>query len=153
MHGTISRTAGRRERPRPPFATATVREAMHPGILTCPPDASLAEVAAMLSAHRVHCVAVIGVATREGERLVWGIVSDLDVVRAAQSADARQPTAGEIAATEPVAIGADEPLAAAAQAMAEHDVHHLVVVAGRDPQPVGIVSCLDLADALAQGGQ
>jgi len=129
---------------------ATVREAMHPGILTCAPDVSLVEIAELLATHRVHCVAVIGVAQREGARLVWGIVSDLDVVRAVHTAGAEPPTAGEIAATEPVTVDADEPLAAALQAMAEHDVHHLVVVDGAEPQPVGILSCLDVARAIAQ---
>lgn len=131
------------------FARATVREAMHPGILTSAPDASLPEVARTMAAHRVHCVAVMGIEERHGPHLVWGIVSDLDVIRASQDVDGELPTAGQIAATEPVTVDVDEPLTRAAQTMAEHDVHHLVVVEGQDPRPVGIISCLDLATALA----
>ena len=41
------------------------------------------------------------------------------------------------------------PLAAAAEAMVEHDVSHLVVVEGRSGRPVGVVSTLDVARALA----
>jgi CBS domain-containing protein len=129
------------------FARATVRDAMHPGILTSTPDTPLAEVARTMAAHRVHCVAVLGI--DEGPRLVWGIVSDLDVIRAAQAVGDELPTAGQIAATEPVTVDVDEPLAGAAQTMAEHDVHHLVVVEGEDPRPVGILSCLDVAGVLA----
>jgi CBS domain-containing protein len=132
-----------------PFARATVREAMHPGVLTSAPDASLAEVARTMAAHRVHCVAVMGIDEQRGSHLVWGIVSDLDVIRATQAVEGEPPTAGQIAATEPVTVDVDEPLTSAAQTMAEHDVHHLVVVEGQDPRPVGIVSCLDLAAALA----
>ena len=135
--------------PAPSFAQATVRDAMHPGILTSAPEASLVEVARTMAAHRVHCVAVLGIEERRGPHLVWGIVSDLDVIRATQAVGGELPTAGQIAATEPVTVDVDEPLTSAAQTMAEHDVHHLVVVEGRDPRPVGIVSCLDLAAVLA----
>jgi CBS domain-containing protein len=133
--------------PAPSFAQASVREAMHPGILTSTPEASLVEVARTMAAHRVHCVAVLGI--DEGPRLVWGIVSDLDLIRASQAVEGEAPTAGQIAATEPVTVDVNEPLTRAAQVMAEHDVHHLVVVDGADPRPIGIVSCLDLATALA----
>ena len=34
---------------------ATVSDAMHPGILSCEPDASLTEVAKMMATHHVHC--------------------------------------------------------------------------------------------------
>jgi CBS domain-containing protein len=135
--------------PTRPFAQASVREAMHPAILTSTPDASLTEVARTMAAHRVHCVAVMGIDERHGPHLVWGIVSDLDVIRATLAVEGEPPTAGQIAATEPVTVDVDEPLASAAQTMAEHDVHHLVVVEGENPRPVGIISCLDLAAALA----
>jgi len=135
--------------PAPSFAQASVREAMHPGILTSAPDATLVEIARTMAAHRVHCVAVMGIEERHRPHLVWGIVSDLDVIRAAQDVDGELPSAGQIAATEPVTVDVDEPLTRAAQTMAEHDVHHLVVVEGQDPRPVGIISCLDLAAALA----
>lgn len=135
----------------PAYEQATVRDAMHPGIITCPPETSLVEVARILAEHEVHCVAVLGLSVHaERERLVWGILSDIDLVRAIDAHGLDGLTAGEIAGTEPVTISADEPLAAAARAMGEHDVHHLVVVSGKDPQPVGIVSSLDVAEAIAR---
>ena len=135
----------------PALEHATVLDAMHPGILTCAPDASLVEVARMMATHHVHAVAVLGVDTREHARLVWGIVSDLDVVRAAQAAGTETLTAGEVAATEPVTVDAGEPLLTAARVMQEHDIHHLVVVDGEDPRPIGILSSLDIAGVIAWG--
>jgi CBS domain-containing protein len=135
----------------PAFEHATVADAMHPGVLACDPGASLTEVARMMASYHVHCVAVLGIAAEGGDRFVWGVVSDLDLVRAAQAGAGAEPSAGEIAATEPLIVRADEPLATAAQQMAEHDVHHLVVVGGKDPRPVGIVSSLDVAGVLAWG--
>ena len=56
---------------------------MHPGILSCEADATLTEVARLMATHHVHCVAVMGIShDRAGEKLVWGIISDLDLVRA-----------------------------------------------------------------------
>jgi len=137
----------------PAFERATVKDAMHPGILTCSPDATLAEVARTMADHQVHCVAVLGVSLHaQPERLVWGILSDLDLIRAVHAHGVEGPTAGEVAATEPATVAAGEPLALAAQMMAEHDVHHLVVVSGSgaEAQPVGIVSSLDLAAVVAR---
>jgi CBS domain-containing protein len=134
----------------PAFEHATVADAMHPGVLACDPGASLTEVARMMASYHVHCVAVLGLAAEGGDRLVWGVLSDLDLVRAAQAGGA-EPSAGEIAATEPLTVRADEALATAAQLMAEHDVHHLVVVGPEDPRPVGILSSLDVAGVLAWG--
>jgi CBS domain-containing protein len=135
----------------PALEHATVLDAMHPGVLTCAPDASLVDVARMMATHHVHAVAVLGIDAPEHARLVWGIVSDLDVVRAAQTAGTETVTAGKVAATEPVTVDADEPLLTAAQVMQEHDVHHLVVVSGRDPRPIGILSSLDVAGVIAWG--
>jgi CBS domain-containing protein len=42
-------------------------------------------------------------------------------------------------------IGPDESLERATQLMAEHNVTHLVVVAGRDALPLGVLSSLDVA--------
>jgi CBS domain-containing protein len=122
-----------------------VKDVMHPGILTCWTDAPLGEVAAIMAKHRVHAVAVM----QSGERHPVGIVSDLDLVAAANGAE--EPTAGQAAGTEPLSISASEGLGRAAQLMTEHGVSHLVV---RDPAggfPVGIVSTLDLAAYYGDG--
>ena len=66
----------------PSLEHATVADAMHPGILSCEPDATLTEVAQMMATHHVHCIAVVGISHEEPRVLVWGIISDLDLVRA-----------------------------------------------------------------------
>jgi len=116
-----------------------VHDCMHHGILSCAGDAPLGEVAGMMAKHRVHAVAV----TNGDGRRVIAIVSDLDV--AAAAADGREPTALEVAATEPLTVSASEPMHHAAQLMVEHGVSHLVVVDPASGYPVGILSTLDVA--------
>ncbi len=60
-------------------------------------------------------------------------------------------TAGSVAATEAVSVDASTPLGEAAELMAEHATSHLVVTSTRREMPVGIVSSLDVATALAWG--
>jgi CBS domain-containing protein len=120
-----------------------VSDCMHAGILSCAPDVPLAEVAGIMSAHRVHAVAVI---EHAGGRPL-GVVSDLDVVAAAASGT--EPSALQAAATEPVSVSARESLHRAAQLMAEHSVAHLVVLDAASGYPVGVLSTLDVAAAYA----
>ena len=128
----------------PLLSGLAVRDAMHHGIATCPPTASLREVAELLSEHRVHC-AVVADSAQGGT--VWGIVSDLDLMRGLGSPVAL--TAGNLAALEVVDVTPADDLGHAAQLMAEHDVAHLLVAA--DGNPVGILSTLDVASAVASG--
>ena len=120
-----------------------VRDAMHQGILSCSGEAPLEEVAGIMAKHRVHAVVVT---SDEGSRPV-GVVSDLDVVAAAVSGEA--PSALRAAATEPVAVSADESLHRAGQLMSEHGVSHLVVLDAANGHPIGILSTLDVAAVYA----
>ena len=124
----------------------TVGEVMRLGIVACAPDTPLSEVARLMSAHRIHCV-VVGGLSFEGTRLVWGVVSDLDLARAA--AAGQELTAGEVAATEPVTASPYDSLADVARVMGDHDVAHLIVVDGEGAEPMGVISTLDLARAFA----
>jgi CBS domain-containing protein len=132
----------------PAFERATVADAMHVGIVTCPPDAPLATVARTMATHHVHCVAVLGVRVDDGEHLVWGTISDLDLARGAWSGE--EPDAGTMAATPAVTVEAATPLAEAVGLMFEHDVTHLVVTDG-DARPIGVLSTLDVAGVVAWG--
>ena len=134
----------------PAFEHATVADAMRTGVISCPAEASLTTVARMLAMNHVHCVAVDTLDPQTGSDRVWGIVSDLDIVRAA-NAPAAEPTAGELAQGPPATIDVGARIADAARLMAEHGLHHLVVVSGAPPRPVGIVSSLDIAGILAWG--
>ena len=127
--------------PEPLLDARTVGEVMHRGIVTCPPSASLREVAELLAAHSVHCAVVAG----DPARTMWGIVSDLDLVRGLGSPVAL--VAGNLAALDVVTVAPGDELRHAAQLMGEHDVAHLIVV--EDGTPVGVLSTLDVARAAA----
>jgi CBS domain-containing protein len=127
----------------PELRHVRVRDCMHHGILSCDGDATLGEVAGVMSKHRIHSVAVTN---HHADRPV-GIISDLDVVAALASGE--EPRAAQMAATEPVAVSAEDSLGHAAQLMAEHGVSHLVVLDATSGYPSGILSTLDIAAAYA----
>jgi CBS domain-containing protein len=53
--------------------------------------------------------------------------------------------------TPAVVVGADDPLAEAARLMHDYDVHRLLVVDVPQRRPVGVVSTLDVVQAIAAG--
>lgn len=120
---------------------------MRHGILSCPDDAPLSEVARIMASERVHAVAV----TRGSDRRPVGVVSDRDVVAAAASG--AQRTAGEAAAGDHPGISADASLHRAARMMAEHGVAHLVVQNPASGYPIGILSTMDLAAVYGRRSQ
>ena len=126
-----------------------VADVMHEGVFTCSLHAPLSTVARIMAAHRVHAVVVWNEPSRNEPPQVWGVVSDLDLIKIAGVEDTSERTAGESAATPALRVARDETLARAAQLMAEHDVSHLVVIDRHTAKPVGVISTLDLADVLA----
>ena len=134
------------------LSDTTVGQVMHPGVISCLPDTPLHDLAGRMADLRVHCIAVSGVGTRPDgdEHLMWGLVTDMDVVHAAHRA--RPGTlAGELAATSPLALPEDASLERAASLMARHDAAHVVAV-GRSGLPSGVVSTLDVIRILAAAG-
>lgn len=125
----------------------TVADTMTPGVVACPFDTPLRDVARQMAERRIHCVVVCE--EDQPDRSTWGVVSDLDLVAAANGRDLDRWTAGRIAATPAVSVAADETLARAAQLMTEHAVAHLIVVDRASRLPVGVLSSLDLARAVA----
>jgi CBS domain-containing protein len=121
-----------------------VADIMREGIYTCPGSATLREVARTMSDRRIHCVVVSGLPERD----IWGVVSDLDLVRGG-GIDLDEITADEVAATEVVTVAPSATLDEAAQLMAEHEVAHLIVVHAKTGLPMGVISTLDLARAFA----
>jgi CBS domain-containing protein len=127
------------------FEQATVAEAMHPGVITCPHGAPLRAVARMMAAYKVHCVVVFDEREESDSGQLWGIVSDLDLAAGLSEGAIDERAAGEIAASPIVTVSATETLARAAQLMAEHGSAHLVVVDTGSGLPAGVLSTLDLA--------
>ena len=140
-----SPTSGPAER----FARTDERHAMQLGLFHCAPEDDIATVARTMAEQSIHSVVVAGIARRDhaGDHLAWGIVSDLDLMRAlAPGAD--EATAGEFAGTEIVAVSPLDSLGQAVQLMAEHETAHLVVVSPDTGNPVGMLSTLDVARAI-----
>jgi CBS domain-containing protein len=134
----------------PSLAKLRVVDAMHPGLISCSPEAPLRTVARMMATYRVHAVLVTahGEEQLPGERR-WGIVSDAALLRAAENSDPDEQTAGAIAETPVLTIASSDELARAAGLMLEHGASHLVVLERRSETPIGVVSTLDVARALA----
>jgi CBS domain-containing protein len=134
----------------PALEHATVADAMHPGILSCEPDATLTDVATIMANHHVHCVAVIGISHEQPECFVWGIVSDLDLVRAGL-ANGSEVSARELATEPVVVVEPAMPLREAVREMLAHRASHAIVVDPAAKRPVGVLSTLDVAGVLAWG--
>lgn len=134
-------------------ARTPVGAVMHRGVISCQPQTPLIDVAALMAENGVHCVVVEGLARRPGvgEQLVWGIISDLDLMRAAVAGELDSEV-GQIAATEIVTIDSDQSVERATRLMSEHEIAHLVVIAPLSGEPAGVVSTLDVAAFLADSG-
>jgi CBS domain-containing protein len=140
--------AQQRERP-VPFAEATVADAMRAGIVHCAPETPIRTVARLTATHGIHAVFVFDYGDEPDETVeLWGLVSDLDVAAAAR-ADVDALTARQSAVTPLVTVRSDERLARAAELMATTGAAHLGVLDARTQCPVGVVSTLDIARALA----
>ena len=133
----------------PAFEHATVADEMRHGLISCAPEAMLRDVARMMTTNHVHAVVVLH-DEPDGEATPWGVVSDIDVLGAA-SPGAEELTAGEVAGTPAVMVAPGDSLERAAQLMRDHETSHLIVVEPRTGQPVGVISTLDVAGALAWG--
>ena len=133
--------------PEPDLACTSVEEVMHRGLVSCPPGTSLRTVARILAAHRIHAVVVADDHAHEIAG-VWGVVSDIDVVVRLATASPDE-TAGTAAQLPPCIVAPDETVAHAAQLMAEHGIAHLVVADRASGRPLGVISTLDVAEALS----
>ena len=134
------------------LALLPVRGAMQLGLITCSPEDPVGSVAQTMAEQSIHCVVVAGISRRDhaGEQLGWGIVSDLDLMAALRSASPTA-TAGDVAGSEIVTISPRDSLALAAGLMVEYETAHLVVVSPDTGRPVGMLSTLDVARAVAGG--
>jgi CBS domain-containing protein len=128
-------------------SSIVVADAMRPGILTCPPQTPLREVARLMATRRVHCVLV----KRAGAALpaTFAVLSDLDLARVTGDGALDDVTAGDIAGSPLVTVSPDETLRHVASVMARHACTHVLVIGRGGDAPVGVLSTLDIAAALA----
>jgi CBS domain-containing protein len=125
-----------------------VGEVMHEGVVTCSASDDIDQVAAVMADHGIHCVVAIdeGPPGQDDDRL-WGVVSDLDLMRGIESR--LDLDAGNLAELDVATVVPDDTLAHAAGTMVRRGLAHLVVVA--EGRPVGVISTLDIARATRNG--
>ena len=129
----------------PAFDDAKVHHAMRVGVITCRPQTKLSDVAKMMVGYDAHSVVVADV-DKGG---LWGIVTSLDLARAADQIDSL--SAADVASTDLVTIPSDASLREAGKLMDEHRISHLIAVQPEDGRPAGVISSRDLAAAAAFG--
>jgi CBS domain-containing protein len=133
-----------------PLAELRAIDVMHPGMISCPPGTPLRTVARMMASYRVHAIVVHA---HDDDELpggdTWGVVTDADLVRACLEDDLDGLTAKQIAATPVLTVPSVDPLERAMQLMVEHEVAHVIVVERHSRRPIGVLSTLDVARALA----
>jgi CBS domain-containing protein len=118
---------------------------MHVGVITCRPDATLRTVAALLAAHRIHAVVV---ATAD-EGAPCAVVTDRDVVLGHFRGELDSLKARDAASEPTVTVREDLDLRYASEAMTLHGTTHIVVTAAGGHKPIGILSSLDIANAIS----
>ena len=139
------------KRARSPLAGLRVADVMHPGLISCLPETPLRAVARMMATYRVHAVVVFPRHMGDIEHaLAWSVVSDLDVARAARKGGFDSQTAGTAAASAVRTVDAAAPVADALAAMVEDGVSHVIAIEPPSGRPVGMLSTLDVARALAE---
>ena len=134
-----------------PFALATVGDAMSRGVISCPPETPLRVVAQMMTNFRVHAIFVFEHMDDDDEApRLWAAVSDLDLV-AATELDVDTLTAGATAVTPLVTVTTDRSIGEAGSLMAQYGIAHLAVTEPVSGRPIGVISTLDIARAIAAG--
>lgn len=122
-----------------------VADAMHVGLISCPADAPLQDVAQRMSEEAVHCILVApDPYVSEGE---WRVVSDLDLIGAAESP---QATASQFAASPVVTVTEEDTVFRAVRLMREYQTAHLLVL--NHDGPSGVISTFDVAGVVAELG-
>src|SRR5574342_277193 len=130
--------------------TKLVRDLMHPGLLTCRPDATLGQVAVLLNQNHVHALVV---ADRDGRAL--GILSDFDLLAgewlssdSESLAAMRKLTAVDLMSHPVDSVEANVPLTEAVTILLEKEVSRLLVT--ENAKPVGIISLSDFVASIAE---
>src|SRR3990172_1362607 len=133
--------------------TKLVRDLMHQGVISCPPEATLGQAAALMAQHRVHAIVVA-----ESLSQPLGILSDFDLLAGEWlSADSRsletmrRMTAGELMSAPAVSIEAGATAAEASRLMLQEHIHRLLVL--EQGVPVGMISPSDFIAGLVEGPQ
>jgi len=122
----------------------TVHDVMRPAVTTVERQAHLAAAAFLM--HRAGDSAVVITAGPQNPQPV-AVITESDITATvAEGRDVNEVRIGELIGKEPVMIGPDATVGAAAELMLSHGIRHLPVV--EDDRLVGIVDIADACRAL-----
>lgn len=127
-----------------------VRDLMRPGLLTCSSEATLGQVASLLTQYHIHALVVV-----DHENHPEGIISDYDLLAgewlSAEPqglATMRRVTAGELMSSPIETVEAETPIKTAAHILVEKDIHRLLVT--EKGIPLGVISTSDFVSSIAR---
>jgi predicted transcriptional regulator len=130
--------------------TKLVSDLMHRGLITCGKNASLGQVAVMLTHNHVHALVVVD---RDGRPV--GLISDYDIMAgewlgadSESLAAMRKLTAGDLMSTPIVSVDCSLPLPEAARLLMEKDVNRLLVT--ENGVLVGVIAGSDFVASIAK---
>ena len=132
----------------PALTRLRVADAMHVGLVSCPPTTPLRTVARMMATYRVHAILVPD-PTAETTKDAWRVITDADLLRCTLHGEFETALAGATAVSPGVTVDSEDDLDSAARVMLKLGVAHLVVVEHKTSKPIGVLSTLDVARALA----
>jgi CBS domain-containing protein len=122
----------------------TVHDVMRPAVTTVERQAHLAAAAFLM--HRAGDSAVVITAGPQNSQPV-AVITEADITATvAEGRDVNEVRIGDLIGKEPVMIGPEATVGAAAELMLSHGIHHLPVV--EDDRLVGIVDIADACRAL-----
>lgn len=127
----------------------SVKELMHNGLIICSPEASLGQVATLLTEHHVHALIVA-----EQDEKPLGLISDFDLLAGEwlsvdeESLDTmRRMTARDLMTFPIESIDANTPIEAAANKMIDKQIHRMLVT--ENGNPVGVISISNFVASIA----
>jgi len=130
--------------------TKLVRDLMHPGLLTCHPDATLGQVAVLLNQNHVHALIV---EDRDGRPL--GVISDVDLlagewlsVDSKSLATMRKLTASDLMSKPVDSVDTNLPLTEAVRVLMDKHISRLLVT--DNGKSVGVISLSDFVASIAK---
>lgn len=126
-----------------------LRDVMTRGVVTVPLDATVKDIAAMLSKQGLSGVAVIG---PDGEAM--GVISDMDIIKVIGKENWEKIPAESIMTSSIEIIKPTSTLGEAARIMIKKHIHRLLIFSergvGASQRPIGIVSASDIVREMAK---
>jgi CBS domain-containing protein len=126
-----------------------LRDVMTRGVVTVPMDATVREVATMLSKQGLSAVAVI---SDDGEAM--GVISDMDILKVIGKDDWENLPAESIMTPRIEIVKPTSTIGEAARIMREKHIHRLLIFSergvGASQRPIGILSASDIVREAAR---